>query len=148
MIRADEEVCRRLGRAVRARGVQRGLLREEEVRTVERQVAVDLVRGDLMVALNAVLAAGVHEYLRAEDVRLQEDLRRLNAAVHMGLRGKVHDDVGLFRLEDLIDALTVTDVGFEKLEVRLLEGFLQCGEVARVGQAVHAEDTVFGVFFQ
>ena len=101
-----------------------------------------------MVALNTVLAAGIHEHLRAEDVRLQEDLRRLDAAVDVALSGKVHDDFGLLRLEDLIDPIAVADVGFEELEVRLLERLLERGEVARISQAVHAEHAVLGVLLE
>ena len=66
----------------------------------------------------------------------------------MAFRCEVHDDVGFLRFEDFIDALTVADIGFEELEVGLLEGLLQRREVACIGQTVHAKNTVLGMLFQ
>lgn len=68
-------------------------LGEEQVGTVERQIAVNLVGRYLMIALDAVLAAGVHQRRRAHDVGLKEDARVLDGAVHVALRRKVRDNV-------------------------------------------------------
>ena len=51
---------------------RQGLLREEQIRPVQGQVAVDLVSGDLMIALHAVLPAGVQQHLSTHDVGFQK----------------------------------------------------------------------------
>lgn len=142
MVGHDEQVSTGLRSRIRARRLEVRLLREEEVRTVERQVTVDLVRRDLMVAVDAVLAAGVEQHARADDVRLQEDLRILNGAVDMRLRCKVNDDVRLLLLEDAVDRPAVCDVRADELEVLLLHRALERLEVARIRQLVDADDAV------
>ena len=142
MVGHDEQVSTGLRSRIRARRLEVRLFREEEIRAVERQVAVDLVRRDLMVAVNAVLAAGVEQHARADDVRLQEDLRILDGAVDMRLRRKVDDDVRLLLLEDAVDRTAVCDVRTDELEVLLLHRRLERLEVARIRQLVDADDAV------
>lgn len=138
----DEQVSTGLRSRIRARRLEVRLLREEQVRAVERQVAVDLVRRDLMVAVDAVLAAGVEQHARADDIRLQEDLWILDGAVDMRLRRKVDDDIRLLLLEDAVDRLAVCDVRADELEVLLLHCRLERLEVARIRQLVNADDAV------
>ena len=142
MVGHDEQVSTGLRSRIRARRLEVRLFREEEIRAVERQVAIDLVRRDLMVAVDAVLAAGVEQHARADDVRLQEDLRILNGAVDMRLRREVDDDVRLLLLEDAVDRPTVCDVRADELEVLLLHRALERLEVARIRQLVDADDAV------
>ena len=61
-------------------------------RVVERQVAVDLVGGDVVVA-DAVLADGLQQAEGALHVRAQERLRVGDGVVVVGLGGVVHDRV-------------------------------------------------------
>ena len=124
------------------------LLGEEEVGTIQGQVTVDLVCGDLVITLGAVLAAGVHHHLGAQDVGLQEDLRGLDGAVHVGLGSEVHHRVRLLLLEDLIDGVPVTDVHLIEGKVGVLQRLLQRGEVARIGQGVQTDDPILGMVFQ
>lgn len=138
----DEQVGTGLRSRIRTRRLEVRLLREEEVRAVERQVAVDLVRRDLMVAVDAVLAAGVEQHTRADDIRLQEDLRILDGAVDMRLRREVDDDVRLLLLEDAIDRTAVCDVRADELEVLLLHRRLERLKIARIRQLVDADDAV------
>lgn len=69
--------------------MDRGILIEEEVRTVQGQVAVDLIGGDMMIPLDAVLPAGVHQNGGADDIGLKEDRRIFDGTVHMGLRREI-----------------------------------------------------------
>ena len=138
----DEQVSAGLRSRIRARRLEVRLLREEEIRAVERQVAVDLVRRDLVVAVDAVLAAGVEQYARADDVRLQENLRILDGAVDMRLRREVDDDVRLLLLEDTVDRTAVCDVRADEFEVLLLHRRLERLEVARIRQLVDTDDAV------
>ena len=121
---------------------------EEQVRPVQGQVAVHLVGGNLMEAAHAVLAAGVHEGLGAQDIGAQEQPGVVHGAVHMGLRGEVHHDVRLFLRKEGFHRLTVGDVPLDEAEVGVLHGLLQGGQVARVGQAVQADHSVLRVLFQ
>ena len=142
VIGQDQQVRGGLGAAVGAAGVDGGLLGEEEVGPVKGQVAVDFVRGDLVVALYAVFTAGVHHDGGSDDVGLEEDLRVLDGPVHMGFSGEIDDDVRLLLLEELVDSRPVTDVHADKAEVRPVHDRRQGGQVARVGQLVDADDPV------
>ena len=145
VIGQHQQVGPRLGGGVGAAGVDGGLLGEEQVRPVQGQVAVDLIGGHLVIALNAVLPAGVHHHGGAQDVGLEEYLRVLDGAVHMALRREVDHHVGVLLLKELVDGLPVTDVGFTEAEIGVLHGLFQGGQIARIGQAVHTHHPVFRV---
>ena len=142
VIRHDQEVRTGFRSRIRARRLEVRLLREEQIRAVERQIAVDLIRRDLMVAVDAVPAAGVEQHARADDIRLQEDLRILDGAVDMRLCREVDDDVRLPLLEYAVDGLAVRDVRADELEVLLPHRRLERLEVARIRQFVDADDAV------
>ena len=89
--RAHEHVGTRLGGAIGARGLIRRLLGELR-RVVERQVAVDLVGGDVVVA-DAVLADGLQQAEGALHVGAQERLGVRDGVVVVALGGVVHDRV-------------------------------------------------------
>lgn len=124
------------------------LLGEEQVGSIERQVAVDLVGRNLVVADVAEGAAGVHHHARADDVGLQEDAGILNAAIHMALRSKVDHHVGLLLLEEIEHALPVTDIQLQKSEVRRVHDGRERGQIPCVGEFVDAHHTIFRVPFQ
>ena len=90
---AHEHVGGRLGGAVRgARAV--GRLLGEAGRVVQRQVAVDLVGGDVVVA-DTVPAARLDQGVGAPDVGLQEGRGVGDGVVVVGLRGVVDHGVGV-----------------------------------------------------
>ena len=142
VIREHEQVGARLGRAVGAAGMDGCLLGKEQVGTVERQVAVDLIGGDLVIARDAVLAAGVHQHLRAEDIGGEKDLGILDGAVDMTLRRKVDDDIRVLLLKQPINTRTVADIELEKTELRILHHAFERREIARIGQLVQTDDPV------
>lgn len=108
---ANEHVGAGLGGAVRG-GRLIGRLLGELRRIVERQVAVDLVGGDVVVA-DAVLADGLKQAEGALDVRAKERLRVGDGVVVVGLRGVVHDRV--VARHDPIEQLGVADVAHDEL---------------------------------
>ena len=137
---AHEHVGARLGGAVGARGFIRRLLGELG-RVVERQVAVDLVGGDVVVA-DAVLAHGLQQAEGALDVGAQEGLRVGDGVVVVGLGGVVHD--GVVAGDDPIEKRGVADVAHDELHA--VGG--QPGDVlgvAGVGQLVQDGDVDPGV---
>lgn len=132
---AHEHVGGRLGRAVRRARVVGRLLCELS-RVVERQVAVDLVGGDVVVA-DAVLADSLQQAEGALDVGAQERLRVGDGVVVVALGGVVHNRV--VARDDAVQQLGVADVAHDELHA--VGG--QPGdvlEVAGVGQLVQHGD--------
>ena len=128
---AHEHVRGRLGGAVgRARAV-RGLLGEAGG-VVERQVAVDLVGGDVVVA-HAVLAAGLDQRVGAADVGLQERRRVGDGVVVVGLGGVVDHGVGL--ANQPIHKRSITDVANHQLNT-VGRQVGNVPRIARVGELV------------
>ena len=138
--RAHEHVGAGLGRAVGARGLIRRLLGELSG-IVERQVAVDLVGGDVVVA-DAVLADGLQKAEGALDVRAQEGLRVGDGVVVVGLGGVVHD--GVVARDDAVQQRGVADVADDELDPILGQPGDVLG-VAGVGQLVQDGHVHVGV---
>ena len=133
--RAHEHVGGRLGARVRAARVIRRLLGELR-RVVEREVAVDLVGGDVVVA-DAVLPHGLQQAEGALDVGAQERLRVRDGVVVVGLRGVVHD--GVVARHQLIEQPGVADVADDELDAVGRQPGDVLG-VAGVGQLVQDGD--------
>lgn len=132
---AHQQVRARLGGAVRgARAV--GRLLGEAGRVVERQVAVDLVGGDVVVA-RAVPAAGLDERVGALDVGAQERARVGDGVVVVGLGGVVDDGVGPGH--EAVDQVGVADVAHDELDAVRGQARDVVG-VAGVGQLVEHGD--------
>lgn len=108
---ADQHVGGRLGRAI-GRGRLVGRLLGELGRVVERQVAVDLVGGDVVVA-DAVFPHGLQQAEGALDVGAQEGLGVRDGVVVVGLRGVVHD--GVVARDDAVQQRGVADVADDEL---------------------------------
>ena len=128
---AHEHVGAGLGRAVRGARLI-GRLLGELGGVVERQVAVDLVGGDVVVA-DAVLADGLQQAESALHVGAQERLGVGDGVVVVALCGVVHD--GVVARDDAVQQPGVADVAHDELHA--VRG--QPGDVlgvAGVGQLV------------
>ncbi len=108
---AHEHVGGRLGARVRRGRVVRRLLGELGG-VVQRQVAVDLVGGDVVVA-DAVFADGLQQAEGALDVGAQEGLGVRDGVVVVGLRGVVHD--GVVARDEPVQQPGVADVAHDEL---------------------------------
>lgn len=108
---ADQHVRGRLGARVRRGRVVRRLLGELGG-VVERQVAVDLVGGDVVVA-DAVFPHGLQQAEGALDVGAQERLGVRDGVVVVGLRGVVHD--GVVARDEPVQQPGVADVAHDEL---------------------------------
>ena len=137
---AHEHVGGRLGARVRAARVIRSLLGELG-RVVARQVAVDLVGGDVVVA-DSVFADGLQQAEGALHVGAQERLRVGDGVVVVGLGGVVHDRV--VAGDDPIEQLRVADVTDDELDPVLGQPRDVLG-VAGVGQLVQDGHVHLGV---
>lgn len=137
---AHQQVGGRLGGAVRgARAV--GRLLGEAGRVVQRQVAVDLVGGDVVVA-HAVFAARLDEGVGALDVGLEERARVGDGVVVVGLGGVVDHGVGPGH--EAVDERGVADVAHDELDSVRGQARDVVG-VAGVGQLVEDGDMDAGV---
>lgn len=137
---AHEHVGAGLGRAVRGARLIRRLLGELR-RVVERQVAVDLVGGDVVVA-DSVFSDGLQQAEGALDVGAQEGLRVGDGVVVVGLGGVVHD--GVVARDDAVQELRVADVAHDELHAVRRQPRDVLG-VAGVGQLVQDGDVHLGV---
>ena len=137
---AHEHVGGRLGGAVR-RARMVGRLLGELGRVVERQVAVDLVGGDVVVA-DAVFPHGLQQAEGALHVRAQERLRVGDGVVVVALGGVVHD--GVVAGDQPVQQLGVADVAHDELDPILGQPRDVLG-VAGVGQLVQDGDVYLGV---
>ena len=108
---ANEHVGARLGARVRAARVVRRLLGELGG-VVERQVAVDLVGGDVVVA-DAVLPHGLQKADGALHVRAKERLGVGDGVVVVALGGVVND--GVVARDDAVQQPGVADVAHDEL---------------------------------
>ena len=133
--RSDEHVGGSLGRAVR-RGRLIGRLLSELGGVVERQVAVDLVGGDV-VAADAVLADGLQKSEGALDVGAQEGLGVGDGVVVVALGGVVHD--GVVARDDTVQQRGVAYVAHDELHAVRRQSRDVLG-VAGVGQLVQDGD--------
>ena len=95
-------------------------LSKEQVRAVQRKISVNLVSRYLVISLDAVFPARIHENARADDICLKEDRRILDASVNVALSSEVDDHVGMLFFKELIDAFPVADVELYESEVRVV----------------------------
>ena len=137
---AHEHVGARLGARVWAARVIRRLLGELGG-VVERQVAVDLVGGDVVVA-DAVFPDGLQQAEGALHVGAQERLRVGDGVVVVALGGVVHD--GVVAGDQLIEQPGVADVADDELHAVGRQPRDVLG-VAGVGQLVQDGHVHLGV---
>ena len=137
---AHEHVGGGLGARIGRGRLVRRLLGELR-RVVERQVAVDLVGGDVVVA-DAVLPHGLQQAEGALHVGAQEGLRVRDGVVVVALGGVVHDRV--VARDDAVQQLRVADVAHDELHAVGGQARDVLG-VAGVGQLVQDGDAHVGV---
>ena len=66
----------------------------------------------------------------------------------MALCGKVHHDVWVLFLKELINRFPVADIRFAEAEIRPVHDRGQGGQIPRIGQLVHADDPVLRMLLQ
>ena len=101
-----------------------------------------------MVTLDAILAAGIHERRRTNNIGFQEDFRVLNRAVNMRFRRKINDNVWMFFLKQLADCFPVANICLHKAEIRVVHNGRKCGQIARIRQLVKADNPIVRVLLE
>ena len=123
----------------RARPV--GVVRLEAPRLVQGEVAVHLVRADVVVA-DIVLPCSLQEPVGAHDVRLHEGLGVGYRVVVVGLRRIVDDRI--MPRHHLVQQLRIADVAHHELHLGLREACYVCG-VPCIGELVEDRYMALGV---
>ena len=125
----------------RARAVRR-VLAERLVR-VEREVAVDLARRDVVETPGLGLARRLEQQLRAEDVRAREQAWIDDGEAVVRLGREVDDDVDRVLEEHVLDQVDVRDVRLDERDALLRA--LEVRAVSGVRQKVERDDRVVRV---
>ena len=120
VVSENEKVSACLGGRVRAGGVERCLLCEEEVRAVQRKISVNLIGGNLMVTLDPVGAACVKQCRCSHYVCANKALRIDNGTVNMALSREVYNDIRFLFFEEIEYEFAVCDIAFYKFVVRFV----------------------------
>jgi hypothetical protein len=118
-----------------------GVVRLEAPRLVEGEVAVDLVRADVVVA-DVVLPCRLQEPVGAHDVRLHEGLGVGDRVVVVGLRRIVDDRI--VPGTPAVQELRIADVAHHELHLGLGKPRDVLG-VARIGELVEDRHMHLGV---
>ena len=98
-----------------------------------------------MVALNAVLFAGVEQNAGADDIGAQEKFGVFNRAVDVTFRREIYNGVGRHDFKQLVNFVAAGNIAVNELEMRIGLGVLERFEVAGVGELVVANNVVVGV---
>ena len=128
--------------------MNRSLLSKEQVRTIQRQVTVNFIGRNLVITLDAVLAASIHQHTGTDDICLEEDARIFDRTVNMRFCRKVDHDVRMFFFKQLIHSLAVADISLHKTEIRIIHNRCQRGQIACVGQFIQTDDSVIRILLQ
>ena len=98
-----------------------------------------------MITRRGKITAGIEQRSRSHDIGADELLRMFNGTVHMRLRRKVDDDIGLYLLEKAVDKLAVRDVAADKAVVRRIFDRLAVFKVAGIGQLIEVDDLILRI---
>ena len=148
MVSQNQKVSTCFGGAVRAAGVDRSLFGKEQVRAIQRQISVYFIGRYLMISLDTVFSAGIHQDSSTFDVGIQEYFRVLDGTVYVAFCCEVYNHIRMFFFEQFVYSFTVCDAFFYKTEVRVVHNRSQSGQVTCISQAVQAYDPIIRVFFQ
>lgn len=89
-----------------------------------------------METFNAVFFCGIEQSRCAKNVGFYEDFRIFDRAVDVAFGGEVHDDIGTFLFKQIENEVTIGDVAFDKLVVRLVFYALETFQISGVSQRV------------
>ena len=84
----------------------------------------------------------IEQHARANDIGVDEILRRINAAIDVRLGGEVHNRIKGVLAHERIHLVGIGNIGLEKLVTFavLLRHSVEVGEVAGVSQDIHVAD--------
>ena len=122
----DKEISPSLGTAVRTRCMDGRFFCKEKIRTIQRKIAIHFIGRYLVIPLNAILSAGIHQDRRPDNIRLKEDFRIFNGTINMAFCSEINHDIRLFFFKKAINAIPVTNIHLYELEIRMIHDICQC----------------------
>ena len=128
--------------------MNRSLLSKEQVRTIQRQVAINLIGRNLMITLDTVLAASIHQNTGTDDIGLEKDTRIFDRTVNMRLCRKVNHNIRMFFFKQFVHCFAVADICLHKAEIRVVHNRCQRGQIACISQLVQADNPVIRILLQ
>src|SRR5258708_8178378 len=141
LIGAHEVIASGLRRSVGTVRGERSLFCERRI--ILRQRPVHFVGRDMQKAKSAFLrfrervpikSDRIEETKRADDVRLDKGLWRINRTVYVGFSGEIEDTVALMLFQQITDQLCIADIAMNKNVTRIARQIDQVGGIARIGQ--------------
>jgi hypothetical protein len=145
VVSQNEQIGAGLTGRIRTGSVQRGSLGKEQVRTIQRQIAIYLVSRYLMVSLYTVGAGCVQQHSGTQYVGAYKDTGIGDGTVYVRLGSKVYYHVKLLLCKQIHDELTVCDIALYKLVVGLVLHGLQSLQIASIGQQIQVHDLILGI---
>ena len=100
--------------------MDRCFLGKEQIRAVQRKISIHFIGRYLMITLNAIFTACIHKYRRTKDIRAKKYFRILDRTVNVAFRCKIHNDIRMLFLKQLINGITIGNIFFYKTEIRII----------------------------
>lgn len=143
-IRLHQKVGGGLGSRVRTVRINGRLFRKIVLGT-RAQVAVHLIRGDLVVALHLVIARGQQQVVRAHHVRLHKNMRINNAAVHVCLRREVDHRMELLPAKKTVDEALVGNIPAHERHPLGLDQLRDIIQIPRIRELIQHKHLILGM---
>ena len=146
---ADQMIRSRLRSRIGRRRRVRRLFGEE--RAVERQVAEDFIRRNMMEAERGrafarqfppIGESGVEQPKAADDIRLDEIGRPVDGTVDMRLGRQMHDPRDAFLAQQSRHQILVTDVALHETVVQMVFDLPQRVQVSCIGEPVQVDHAI------
>ena len=128
--------------------MKRSLLGKEHVRSIQRQITINLISRYLMITLNTILTASVHQNLSAKYISLKENAWILNGTVNMGLSCKINNNIWLMLIKKLIHIIAVGNIALYENELRIFHSLVQGFHVSCISQCIKTDNLVLWMFLQ
>ena len=128
--------------------MERCFLGKEQIWPVQRQITINLIRRHLMIALDAILAASIHQHSCPLYIGFQKYIRIVNGTIHMTFSGKIYHHIRLLCFKQFIYCFTVTDIRLYKQKFWIGHSRLQCGKIACIGKLVQTDNPIIRMGLQ
>ena len=120
--------------------MDRSFLCEKQIRSVKRQITVNLIGGNLMITLDSVFAACIHQNSSADNIGVQENLRVFDRTVYMAFCCKVYNHIRMLFFKKFVYSFSICNAFFYKTEIWIVHYRCMSGKITCVGQAVQTDD--------
>ena len=90
MICHNKQISASLRGGIRTASMNRSIFCKEQIRSIQRQIAINLIGRNLMITSNSIFTTSIHQHCSTLDISLQENTRILNRTIHVAFRSKVN----------------------------------------------------------